>query len=392
MRALEISTKVPKKFRFPYFRKYVLPLLRLCHTLTSPSSRLCWYVAEKTLKDLKAKAEFPSRILNGMDALARFLIKESRILERTSSTESARKDTKEQIPGTIKDPTALARELRWRVRLAAGHDSDDELESPFAPKDKANGSANGNGKASSVTPAGGANPLKRKRGGVGSAVSTDSNGGVPQRPRFKGFIPRDWDQTELRPVETDAVDEVPVRSLPTKDDGLEWFDTAAQPSSSSDHPMNGASRSEKAKRTRTIDEVVKLRRTVGAGEGAGSVVTRLERETVRRVYESWSFDGSKEVEDVEVVEDVKIEDAPPIPAAQPQEMPLDPIELAPIREDEMDATFNAPADGPVLDPPLSSHIPTGFDTSGMPPQTLDDMLVDVGFAESMASDLPSLTA
>lgn len=328
--------------------------------------------------------------MNGMDALARFLVKESRILERSSSTESARRDTKDQIPGTIKDPTALARELRWRVRLAAGHDSDDELESPFTSlKDKGNGSANGKA-SSSGTPAA-ANPLKRKRGaGVDRAASTSSDPNGAQRPRFKGFIPRDWDQVESKAVEADVVDEVPVTSLPAKDASLEWFDTAiASTSTATDHPMNGESSSIKAKRARTTDEIVKLRRTVRSEDGT---VARLERETIRRVYESWEFDGVQgKEEDVEVdVVQVGDEGASFLDgatsAAHDLKIPTGPLVLPHVEEPDMDAKWEPPVAAPVTDPPLATTSTSGF-TPGLPSKSINDMLVDTAYTDNWSSSL-----
>jgi len=44
-------------------------------------------------------------------------------------TEAAKREAKEQVPfDKIKDPASMARELRWRVRAAAGVDSGVELE------------------------------------------------------------------------------------------------------------------------------------------------------------------------------------------------------------------------------------------------------------------------
>ena len=91
------------------------------------------------------------RVLHGLVALADFLVSEARLIERGS--DPLRKEAKEQVPGDkIKDPAALARELRWRVRLAAGLASDTES----ANKSKA--STPINGKEHHTTPA------KRKRG------------------------------------------------------------------------------------------------------------------------------------------------------------------------------------------------------------------------------------
>ncbi|KIM31038.1 hypothetical protein M408DRAFT_327932 [Serendipita vermifera MAFF 305830] len=108
VRDIEIRTKVPKKFRFPLFTK------------------LCWYVGERYCRDLKSKEEFSPRILKSLDALAGFLVSEARTIERGS--EVAKKEARENVPADrVKDASLLARELRWRVRSAAGVDSDVEL-------------------------------------------------------------------------------------------------------------------------------------------------------------------------------------------------------------------------------------------------------------------------
>jgi F-box/leucine-rich repeat protein 10/11 len=61
-----------------------------------------------------------------LDALATFLVAEARIIER--GPEVAKKEARENVPADrVKDPSLLARELRWRVRSAAGVDSDCEL-------------------------------------------------------------------------------------------------------------------------------------------------------------------------------------------------------------------------------------------------------------------------
>ncbi|TFY81734.1 hypothetical protein EWM64_g2277 [Hericium alpestre] len=114
VREIEIATHVPKKFRFPFFTK------------------LCWYVAEKYLRDLKAKEEFSSRVLDSIEAITHFLVSEARTMERGS--DAAKRQAKEQVPGDrVKDAPALARELRWRVRMAAGYDSDGEA-GPSEPR------------------------------------------------------------------------------------------------------------------------------------------------------------------------------------------------------------------------------------------------------------------
>ncbi|OBZ75769.1 JmjC domain-containing histone demethylation protein 1 [Grifola frondosa] len=131
VREIEIATHVPKKFRFPLF------------------VRLCWYTGEKYLRDLKAKEEFSPRVLESVEVLAEFLVSEARIMER--GIESAKKDAKEQVPGDrIKDPSAMARELRWRVKLAAGYNSDDESHTSHRTKTGHDAHANGIGTSESA--------------------------------------------------------------------------------------------------------------------------------------------------------------------------------------------------------------------------------------------------
>lgn len=311
-------------------------------------------MAEKTLKDLKSKEEFPSRVLNGLDALAGFLIKESRTMERIASSETARKDCKEQVPANIKDPAALARELRWRVRLAAGVDSGDELESPF--QHKANGSAT-NGKRSSATPVGTVAGVKRKRG-----VAEERT----QGPRFKGFIPRQWDDMSIRKIEDDHKDTVDIPALPTKEDGIEWMENVDR-GQVSDSMGSDGKLVRKANRARITDEVVKLRRTLGQGE---AVVT-LERETIRRVYETWSFhDEDGETGDTTA-------------AAKPAGTDPD----GKTEPDAMDTAADVPFDPPpdangLIDTPLDSTV---IQPSPMGHESVEDMLVDAGFTSTAPS-------
>ncbi|KAJ6606638.1 jumonji superfamily protein [Mycena vulgaris] len=221
IRKIEIATQVPKKFRFPLF------------------SKLCWYVADKYLRDLKSPAgvSYPPRVLTSLLALAEFLVSEVRILERGS--EQAKKEVKEQIPADrVKDAAAVARELRWRARLAAGNASDDE-----------GGTVKSNGLG-----------VKRKR-------SAEDD----ERPRFKNFKPRQWDNMIEKSEEGEA--RVVKASKPSGDDGawkerwVEWTNGAVDD--------DGAEVQVKS-RTETF---VRVRRTV---EG-------LERQRVERVVESWEW-------------------------------------------------------------------------------------------------------
>ncbi|KAF8634158.1 hypothetical protein AX17_004276 [Amanita inopinata Kibby_2008] len=155
VRNIEIATQVPKKFRFPMF------------------TRLCWYVGDKYLRDLKAtsRASFPPRIISSIVALAEFLVSEARTLEK--GTEQSKKEARDQIPSErIKDAAAMARELRWRAKIMAfGSASDEE------------GLRDSNGVIGG----------KRKR-------STESPR-VDDSPFFKNFKPKKWDYSLERTLE-----------------------------------------------------------------------------------------------------------------------------------------------------------------------------------------------
>jgi len=153
---IEAATQVPKKFRFPMF------------------TRLCWYVGDKYLRELKASSwqSYPLRVRSSILALAEYLVSEVRMLEKGS--EYSRKETRDQIPSErIKDAPALARELLWRARLLLhGSASDEEaVNNDF-----------GNFKGG-----------KRKR-------STESPG-VDDSSSFKNFKPKKWDSSTEKVLE-----------------------------------------------------------------------------------------------------------------------------------------------------------------------------------------------
>ncbi|EPQ58517.1 jumonji protein [Gloeophyllum trabeum ATCC 11539] len=222
VRDIEISTHVPKKFRFPFFAK------------------LCWYAGEKYLRDLKAREEFSPRVLESVEALADFLVSEARTMER--GTEQAKREAKEQVPGDrVKDASALARELRWRVQQARGHLSDDE---------DSGGSAR-----------------KRKHGEMDSA-----DDGTPM---FKHFKPRSWDRVLAQPKET-LQKVIKGRKPPDEDTwNSDWIDHL------SDSAMDTGEGDELELRRRR-DVVIKFRRTEKG----------LERHRVERVVEEWEWVGA----------------------------------------------------------------------------------------------------
>ncbi|KAK7689190.1 hypothetical protein QCA50_007881 [Cerrena zonata] len=223
VREIEIATHVPKKFRFPFF------------------SKLCWYAGEKYLRDLKAKEEFPSRVLDSVETLADFLVSEARAIER--GTEQAKKEAKDQVPSErVKDPGAMARELRWRVKFASGYTSDDETSHH---KRKGKGTA-----SSSVASLG----EKRKRG-----VEDDEE----LRP-FRNFKPRLWDKVKEVPVKDET------RSLKRKRvvDLDPWV---------GGEDLEEEEEGEEATIRRRTNVVVKVRKTAKG----------LERQRLERVTEEW---------------------------------------------------------------------------------------------------------
>lgn len=123
LRQIEIDTKVPQRFRFPFFDK------------------LCWHVAERSTSDLRqlrsyhpnAKATTAvtrphDRVLHGLVALARFLINEVHTMEDPKTDDKQRKLIWNRIPTGIRDPAGLAHELLWRAEQELPDPWEDEEE------------------------------------------------------------------------------------------------------------------------------------------------------------------------------------------------------------------------------------------------------------------------
>ena len=218
--------------------------------------RLCWYAAEKYLRDLKGKEEFPPRVLEGIEALADFLVSEARTMERGS--DSAKRQAKEDVPGDrIKDAPALARELRWRVRHAAGYSSDDDSRSSRKSKTGAvNGETNGIGN-------------KRKR--------PMSEGTEDNTELFRNFRRRGWEKDVELPTERDSRI-VRARKPISQDKSQEW----AQPWVDGREEVEGADDAEEAHVERRRDVIIKVRRTEKG----------LERQRIERILEEWVWAGS----------------------------------------------------------------------------------------------------
>lgn len=209
------------------------------------SSRLCWYVADKYLRDIKAKEEFSSRIYEGIEALAGFLVSQVRTIER--GADQAKKDAKEQIPTErVKDPAALARELRWRVRLAAGYESDYDGDTRTEAK-VADSHYVGN---------------KRKRSQLD--IVND------RTFVFKNFKPKIWEIVSEEAVEHHnriMKARKPEGDL-RKGQWMDWNDDSIEADDGDDVDV-----------IRREDVTIKVRRTVSG----------LERQRVERVIEEWTW-------------------------------------------------------------------------------------------------------
>jgi len=179
----------------------------------------------------------PARVLESMSALAEFLVSEARTLE--GGSEKARKEVRDQIPSDrIKDAPAMARELRWRLRLAAGYPSDDEGSQGVRKMNK------------------------RKRG-------SSSVGSQDRFTPFKHFKPKAWDSvTELK-----AMEETKPERRRRPEDGENWVEQWTE------ERMGGADGSEDAEVRRRRDVVVKVRKTAKG----------VEKQQIERIVEEWTW-------------------------------------------------------------------------------------------------------
>ncbi|KAF8644156.1 hypothetical protein AX16_008683 [Volvariella volvacea WC 439] len=219
---IENATHVPRKFRFPLFTK------------------LCWYVGEQLLREIKNTSSFSSRVLCSIAALAEYLVSEVRILERGSDTR--KKEVKENIPhDKVKDPSALARELRWRVKIAMGNYSDEDDTEGWRQASRRS---------------------KRKRSTFGNTVAQ-----IPS-PKFRNFKPKLWERVE----ETSSQVGTQMRKA-DKPEHENWANEWVQ------NIENDASDGEDVKLEQRRDIVVKVRRTDGG----------VERHRIERVVEVWEW-------------------------------------------------------------------------------------------------------
>lgn len=182
-------------------------------------------------------------MLESLEALADFLVAEVRTMER--GTEHAKKEAKDQIPGDrIKDAAALARELRWRVKHAAGHASDDEDHPSKKPKlaSAANGAA------------------KRKH--------AETEAGEDDGGHYRNFRRKAWERVLEKPAEKESrVVRAPKPDV-SEDLWTDWRDGWED--------LDGG---EEVVVDRQRDVIIKVRRTARG----------LERQRIERVLEDWTW-------------------------------------------------------------------------------------------------------
>lgn len=112
LRQIEIDTKVPQRFRFPYF------------------DTLCWHVATRYVENLRAAQRYRANaangkgasdlvpckhVLRGLRVLAQFLIDQIKRMQSDETEDKIRRLIHGRIPVDISDPLSLAHELKWRV-------------------------------------------------------------------------------------------------------------------------------------------------------------------------------------------------------------------------------------------------------------------------------------
>lgn len=170
--------------------------------------------------------------------------------------EHAKKEAKDQVPGDrVKDAFAMARELRWRVRLANGYTSDDDSRNrrkgdPVATTNATHGNVAGK---------------KRKR------VEEDMDG-RGSSGTFMHYKPRPWDVVVARPTQMEQktlkVSRPSISRTDWADEWVEWQD------------FNETADAPETVMKQRRDVIVKVRRT---GQG-------IERQRVERVLENWTWD------------------------------------------------------------------------------------------------------
>lgn len=178
-------------------------------------------------------------------------------------TDHAKREAKEQVPGDrVKDAPAVARELRWRVRLARGELSDDEGRG-HRKQLKSNGSADSLFNGASA---------KRKR----SPVADDTG-------MFRNFKPRLWERVVTEPVERESR---MTKARRPAQDGEDWKSRWVEWKEGADWESEDGA--EEVQIERRKDVIVKVRRTEKG----------IERQRVERVLEEWVWGGQEDQAEV----------------------------------------------------------------------------------------------
>lgn len=207
---------------------------------------------------MKAKEEFPTRVLESLEALSSFLVSEVRIMERR--TDQAKREVKDQVPtDRVKDAPALARELRWRVRVAMDGTSDSEGQSWKMHKAVMNGHTS--------------NGSKRKR--VEEEIAAESE----RRPQFRHFQPKDWQRWETKDIEN-ATKTTKAEKPDDADEGWaeRWVGWTDDRDETEGEEVN-------VERKRQV--TVRVRRTTAG----------IERQRLDRVWEVWQWPPARKGEE-----------------------------------------------------------------------------------------------
>ena len=269
---IELNTKVPKKFRYPYFVS------------------LLWYVAHHfALQIQKPNHGISTRVLQGLKALSAFLIEQAyRISEGAEVSAERRRVALDNIPWQlIDDPEKMSNELQNAVHAALGEetppvtdpptfDAQDFLEDISIPALSSDAFTQ-HGSASVLS----ANGNKRKAGEDGSAESPSS-----KTAKFKHFAKtKPPASTGARSAQSERIE----RSTPAAISST-TFALRQRPASpafdfdEADSQLEAQKVRQKAEvKTTTAENLVK--KTVqGPEDGSWIVETRRVVTTIERVY------------------------------------------------------------------------------------------------------------
>lgn len=194
---IELNTKVPKRFRFPYFVS------------------MCWYVGwhyhrlletEKTKHTLKGTEVISRRVLQNLKSLAAFLVEQTyRIQPGAKGVSAERKRiANENIPWQLlDDPTQMARDFQKMTYIALEEEerlpklAEDEIPkfnaadwidaAPYDFLKDQYASMPTPAKAAAKTGAGSVNGSAKRKPSVASQSGSQVNGTAPKTAKFRHF-------------------------------------------------------------------------------------------------------------------------------------------------------------------------------------------------------------